>query len=381
MSKDSSISSITLLKGRPPFYESLHVSYIEKLVEKMDVSMEGAVTEHLRMSGVYWSLAALHILREPYQVDALMGFTFSKNGRQPILDWVFDCFDTSTGSFAGNCGQDGHLLYTLSALQILALHDKLSDPRLDKEKVIQFIGNLQQPDGSFAGDSWGEIDTRFSYCALSALSILGALNRISLSQAVNFVLQCRNLDGGFGAVVGAESHAGQVFCCVGALAIAGSLDKLKTDDIDLLGWWLSERQVDSGGLNGRPEKQADVCYSWWILSVLSIMGQVDWISRDKLASFILKCQDGEDGGVADRPDDAVDVFHTFFGVAGLSLLGHLHVKQSASSAIFRRVDPVYALPIDVVRRLALPAKIVAREKQLIDERLHHYDVYYYNKLR
>ncbi|RYH32072.1 hypothetical protein EON65_01270 [archaeon] len=82
---------------------------------------------------------------------------------------------------------------------------------------------------------------------------------------------CQNFDGGFGAVPGAESHAGQIFCCVGALSIAGALDKVNAN---LLGWWLSERQCDSGGLNGRPEKQADVCYSWWILSSLSILGRV-----------------------------------------------------------------------------------------------------------
>lgn len=46
-----------------------------------------------------------------------------------------------------------------------------------------------------------------------------------------------------------------VFCCVGALAITGSLDLI---DKDLLGWWLCERQVKSGGLNGRPEKLPDV---------------------------------------------------------------------------------------------------------------------------
>lgn len=46
-----------------------------------------------------------------------------------------------------------------------------------------------------------------------------------------------------------------VFCCVGALAITGSLHLI---DKDLLGWWLCERQVKSGGLNGRPEKLPDV---------------------------------------------------------------------------------------------------------------------------
>lgn len=58
---------------------------------------------------------------------------------------------------------------------------------------------------------------------------------------------------------------------MGALSIAGALEHV---DKDLLGWWLCERQCDSGGLNGRPEKQADVCYSWWILSSLSILGRV-----------------------------------------------------------------------------------------------------------
>ena len=50
-----------------------------------------------------------------------------------------------------------------------------------------------------------------------------------------------------------------VLCCVSALAITGSLHRI---DKDLLGWWLSERQVKSGGLNGRPEKLPNVGYSF-----------------------------------------------------------------------------------------------------------------------
>ena len=64
-----------------------------------------------------------------------------------------------------------------------------------------------------------------------------------------------NFDGGFGSIPTAESHAGQVFCCVGALLIAGAIDRV---DRDLLGWWLAERQLPNGGLNGRPEKLEDV---------------------------------------------------------------------------------------------------------------------------
>ena len=103
-----------------------------------------------------------------------------------------------------------------------------------------------------------------------------------MDDAANFVLSCMNFDGGFGVVPGSESHAGQIYCCVGALAIAGKsarrsrgagfrrthrslplgrsygpvlgTEQLHRVDVDLLGWWLAERQLPAGGFNGRPEK-------------------------------------------------------------------------------------------------------------------------------
>jgi hypothetical protein len=126
-------------------------------------------------------------------------------------------------------------------------------------------------------------------------------------------------------------------------------------DADLLGWWLCERQCDSGGLNGRPEKQADVCYSWWILSSLSILGRVSWIDRARLGSFILECQDAEDGGISDRPGDMADIFHTYFGIAGLALLGFFE-KNESKSHTWTQIDPSFALPLYVCQRLGLQAQ-------------------------
>jgi geranylgeranyl transferase type-2 subunit beta len=303
-----------------------------------------------------------------------------------LWDWVFSCFDEKSGGFGGHTGQDGHMLYTLSALQVLALGDRLSDDRLPRERVIQFIVNRQQSsDGSFTGDAWGEVDTRFTYCALQSLALLQAVDRINVDAACAYVMACRNADGSFGCIPGAESHAGQVFTCVGALAIAQRLHLLH--DLELnhdhaLAVWLSERQVDSGGLNGRPEKQADVCYSWWILSTLSILGKTRWVHGRKLAHFILSCQDDVDGGIADRPDDMADVYHTFFGSAGLSLLGYLHLDKSddgetgqpINTSAYQRIDPVYALPTSVVQKLNLPGQVIQSEGELLDDRLAHYTI-------
>jgi hypothetical protein len=46
-----------------------------------------------------------------------------------------------------------------------------------------------------------------------------------------------------------------VFVCIAALAILDKLDKV---DHPTLSWWLAERQLPNGGLNGRPEKLEDV---------------------------------------------------------------------------------------------------------------------------
>jgi geranylgeranyl transferase type-2 subunit beta len=141
------------------------------------------------------------------------------------------------------------------------------------------------------------------------------------------------------------------------------------EDADLLSWWLAERQCDSGGLNGRPEKQADVCYSWWILSALSILGRVNWINTGKLGQFILNCQDDDDGGIADRPMDMPDVYHTFFGLCGLSLIGQLKKIGNKEGRNYRQIDPVFALPTDVVSRLGLKAQVISNGGVNVEKRL------------
>ncbi|XP_021745019.1 geranylgeranyl transferase type-2 subunit beta 1-like isoform X2 [Chenopodium quinoa] len=286
-----------------------HVQYVISVEKKKD-GFESVVMEHLRMNGAYWGLTTLDLLGKLQVVD-----------QDEVISWVMQCQHES-GGFGGNIGHDPHILYTLSAVQVLALFDKIHI--LDVAKVTNYIVELQNEDGSFSGDIWGEVDTRFSYIAICCLSLLHQLDKIDVEKAVNYIVRCKNLDGGFGCTPGGESHAGQIFCCVGALAITGALHHV---DKDLLGWWLCERQVKSGGLNGRPEKLPDVCYSCCLLM-----------------TSILISQDLEKGGISDRPDDAVDVFHTYFGVAGLSLLEYPGVKA---------VDPAYALPVDVVNKILI----------------------------
>ncbi|KXN84945.1 putative geranylgeranyl transferase type-2 subunit beta [Leucoagaricus sp. SymC.cos] len=305
----------------------LHVQYIQKL-GKSDDELVYHLTSHLRLNAIYWGLTALCIMGHQDALD-----------RGEMIEFVMSCWDDEAGGFGAHPDHDAHLLSTLSAIQILIMQDALD--RLDIPRVVKFIASLQQPSGVFAGDSFGEIDTRFTFCAVNALSLLGQLDKIDTAKAVEYVQRCKNFDGGFGRSVGAESHSGQVYVCVGTLMI---LDKLDVIDVDMLSWWLSERQLPNGGLNGRPQKLEDVCYSFWVLSSLTMLNKLEYIDADKLASFILSAQDLEGGGISDRPGDMVDVFHTNFGVAGLSLLGYPGLED---------LDPVYCMPAQLTEKMGL----------------------------
>uniref|UniRef100_A0ACB8F3N0 Uncharacterized protein n=1 Tax=Sphaerodactylus townsendi TaxID=933632 RepID=A0ACB8F3N0_9SAUR len=309
-----------------------HVDYIAAYGTKKD-DYEYCMSEYLRMSGVYWGLTVMDLMGQLYRMN-----------KEEILEFIKSC-QHECGGISASIGHDPHLLYTLSAVQILTLYDNLHV--VDIDKIVDYVKSLQKEDGSFAGDKWGEIDTRFSFCAVATLALLDKLDSIDVDKAVEFVLSCMNFDGGFGCRPGSESHAGQIYCCTGFLAITGQLHQINAD---LLGWWLCERQLPSGGLNGRPEKLPDVCYSWWVLASLKIIGRLHWIDRQKLRNFILACQDEETGGFADRPGDMVDPFHTLFGIAGLSLLGEERIKP---------VNPVFCMPDEVLHRINVQPELVS----------------------
>ena len=112
--------------------------------------------------------------------------------------------------------------------------------QIDTDKLASYMASLQQEDGSFAGDHNGEIDSRFSYCGVAALSLLNKLDSIDRVAARNFLLRCKNIDGAFGGLPGAESHAAYVFTAIGALKMLGDVDLV---DCDKLGFWLNQRQT------------------------------------------------------------------------------------------------------------------------------------------
>jgi Prenyltransferase and squalene oxidase repeat len=89
------------------------------------------LTEHLRLNGVYWGLTALHLLGH---TDALP--------RDQTIEFVLAC-QNKDGGFGAATDHDSHMLYTVSAIQILATVDALQELERTggKDRVGKCEGN------------------------------------------------------------------------------------------------------------------------------------------------------------------------------------------------------------------------------------------------
>ena len=88
---------------------------------------------------------------------------------------------------------DPHITNSLYALLIMAMFDGLDQLGQEKlDKLADYMASLQNPDGSFSGDMGGEVDTRFSYCAVSALSLLNKLDKIDRNIAQHIIKTLSN---------------------------------------------------------------------------------------------------------------------------------------------------------------------------------------------
>ena len=77
--------------------------------------MDYWLTEHLRLNGVYWGLTALHLLGHPEGLP-----------RDQTIKFVLSCQNVD-GGFGAAPGHDSHLLYSVSAVQLLVTVDALDE--------------------------------------------------------------------------------------------------------------------------------------------------------------------------------------------------------------------------------------------------------------
>lgn len=83
----------------------MHAGFVKRQSEDKD-TIEYVLTEHLRLSGVYWGLTGMRLMGRLDDMDG-----------EAIVEWVMKCRH-DCGGFGGSEGHDPHILYTLSAVQV-----------------------------------------------------------------------------------------------------------------------------------------------------------------------------------------------------------------------------------------------------------------------
>lgn len=110
-----------------------------------------------------------------------------------------------------------------------------------------------------------------------------------------------------------------------ALALAERLDTIS--DQDRVIQWLLDRQIRNLGFQGRPSKDADVCYSFWCGASLQILGAHSYIDSASDVAWILSAQSPM-SGIAKTPGELPDVLHSYLGYVALSM--HQHELEGPS---------------------------------------------------
>ncbi|KAL1854418.1 geranylgeranyl transferase type-1 subunit beta [Diaporthe australafricana] len=247
---------------------------------------------------------------------------------------------------------------------------------------------------------------------------------IDVAALVRHIRRSQSYDGGFSESLGHESHAGYAYCSVAALALLDrpvgatapepeATDQQQTpfphysqsrsmqegipdipgfisflisrqfaflekeeqeadeDDEDpetanfqMASLSLSEPDQDMKhiGFNGRCNKVADTCYTWWVLGSLSILGvlnhaslsssssspssqssnTVDQSALEAARKFLLDKTQHAIGGFGKRAANPPDIYHSSLGLFALATMGDPSLKK---------VDAGLAVSVDTVRRI------------------------------
>ena len=158
--------------------------------------------------------------------------------------------------------------------------------------------------------------------------MLGDWRGVNQSTAVAYIESCKSWDGAIALIPGQESHGGSTFCGVASLALMGKIKKvLDYQDGDCrrcISWrneliqWCVSRQIE--GIQGRPNKYEDTCYSYWIGGTLKILESDQLLNQNTLKNFIMDCQTDMGGFNKLRNGmQCPDLLHSFYSLAWLSV--------------------------------------------------------------
>ncbi|CAL5995852.1 Protein_farnesyltransferase subunit beta [Hexamita inflata] len=219
------------------------------------------------------------------------------------------------------CQREFHHFHIMNAYgTVLSLKMLNFDVNQLAQNALFMLTQLQCENGAFRANPEGESDARTTFAAVVIGKLTGLLNEPIFAQTREYLMSKQSYQGGF-CSNGLEPHAAYTYCALAALKILNV--ELNAEEKSLHLHYLVNRQTKWGGLNGRPYKDPDGCYSWWVLGALHILDKdkLKLVNKDLFNKFALNCCQPEDGcGLRDKPGVEPDSYHTAYVLGGWSII-------------------------------------------------------------
>ncbi|KAL4896437.1 terpenoid cyclases/protein prenyltransferase alpha-alpha toroid [Aspergillus ambiguus] len=226
---------------------------------------------------------------------------------------------------------------------------------------------------------------------------------IDVDKLVAFIEGCQAYDGGIAEGSFCESHSGHTYCGIGALTFLGRLESDRrsvplltpgTTAFESLVRWLVARQTSElgededdepdsesidqpdlservaqlnleesvrqlpslsiptedallwAGFNGRSNKYADTCYSFWNTATLAMMDRLQLVDAKRNRRYLLGKTQHIIGGFGKGVGEPPDLLHSYFGMVSLAFQGEagLESVDPTLCASHRAVKHLHSLP-------------------------------------
>ncbi|KAK3291935.1 terpenoid cyclases/protein prenyltransferase alpha-alpha toroid [Chaetomium fimeti] len=212
----------------------------------------------------------------------------------------------------------------------------------DTVGLERYILGSQTYDGGFAGSSQEEPHAGYAYCAIAALSLLDRPLTNSTPFHPNKILHSgiRNMP--------ALLHwlaSRQFVYLEPPPGNPDDTEEEEDEDNFLLPARLADLSLSPAAerhvaCNGRCNKVADTCYTWWVGAALANLGRRELVDWPASRRFLLDKMAHRIGGFSKHPGGPPDVYHGCFGLAALAVMGEPGLAE---------FDCALAVPVATVR--------------------------------
>ncbi|KAL7809685.1 terpenoid cyclases/Protein prenyltransferase [Trichoderma aethiopicum] len=257
---------------------------------------------------------------------------FAGVNRKGLLRWLKK-LQRSDGSFGQVLwdgepmgGRDMRHSYLASAIRWMLRGDvKEGDEDwvedIDTEGMIEYIRGVQTYDGGIAESSAEESHSGYAYCAIAALAMLDRHSGASAAGETK-----RALDRGV-----ADRERLLRFLAHRQLKYLSKQEEAEDNTVNYLEAALGDLSLEGGipytGFNGRWNKKADTCYTWWACGTLKMLDCDGFYDPRPSCNYLLDITQHSIGGFGKSVGDPPDIYHSYLGLTTVALLGGAELKE------------------------------------------------------